>query len=261
MDQSKKNIIKYLIVIIVCLIVLILPPLLSSRRKTKPPSTSPVSEPARTSMIDDTTPVSTPSSTSNGKESAPYRTTLQALPTTTHFYNRPVDPDDVRTAMVVRVNSANRLVLRIGDESTGKRFEVRIIGLRETSDNTNEGKWIKRQLNYYLLQQEIRYVEGVPVGEELSLPVYIYLAGDDFFNEWMLRLGYAYYESDGVNTHHDDLFLDAEKDAKAEQRGLYDPDWDIHLPGLDARMEKRKRKEKRNVVHIRTSCLKHTLST
>ena len=232
MEQSKKNIIKYLIVIVVCIIVLILPPLLSSRRKAKTPSTSPMSEPARISTIDDTTPsVSPPNSTSDGKESAPSTSTLPALPITTHFYNRPVDPDDVRTATVVRVNSANRLVLRIGDESTGRRFEVRIIGLRETSDNTDEGKWIKRQLNYYLLQQEIRYVEGAPVGEELSLPVYIYLAGDDFFNEWMLRLGYAYFESDGVNVRHDDLFLDASTDAKTEQRGLYDPGWSIHHPG------------------------------
>mgnify|MGYP000924656204 CR=1 FL=1 len=232
MEQSKKNIIKYLIVIVVCIIVLILPPLLSSRRKAKTPSTSPMSEPARISTIDDTTPsVSPPNSTSDGKESAPSTSTLPALPITTHFYNRPVDPDDVRTATVVRVNSANRLVLRIGDESTGRRFEVRIIGLRETSDNTDEGKWIKRQLNYYLLQQEIRYVEGAPVGEELSLPVYIYLAGDDFYNEWMLRLGYAYFESDGVNVRHDDLFLDASTDAKTEQRGLYDPGWSIHHPG------------------------------
>ena len=232
MEQSKKNIIKYLIVIVVCIIVLILPPLLSSRRKAKTPSTSPMSEPARISTIDDTTPsVSPPNSTSDGKESAPSTSTLPALPITTHFYNRPVDPDDVRTATVVRVNSANRLVLRIGDESTGRRFEVRIIGLRETSDNTDEGKWIKRQLNYYLLQQEIRYVEGAPVGEELSLPVYVYLAGDDFYNEWMLRLGYAYFESDGVNVRHDDLFLDASTDAKTEQRGLYDPGWSIHHPG------------------------------
>lgn len=232
MEQSKKNIIKYLIVIVVCIIVLILPPLLSSRRKAKTPSTSPMSEPARISTISNTTPsVSPPNSTSDGKESAPSTSTLPALPITTHFYNRPVDPDDVRTATVVRVNSANRLVLRIGDESTGRRFEVRIIGLRETSDNTDEGKWIKRQLNYYLLQQEIRYVEGAPVGEELSLPVYIYLAGDDFYNEWMLRLGYAYFESDGVNVCHDDLFLDASTDAKTEQRGLYDPDWSIHHPG------------------------------
>lgn len=232
MDQSKKNIIKYLIVIAVCLLALILPPLLSGRRKAKPPATTQLSEPERTSTIDDTTPhVSTPDSTSDGKESVPPATTLPVLPTTTHFHDRPVDPDDVRTATVVRVNSATRLVLRIGDENTGRRFEVRIIGFRETSDKTDKGKWIKRQLNYYLLQQEIRYVEGVPAGEELSLPVYIYLAGDDLFNEWMLRLGYAYFESDGVNMRHDDLFLDAEADAQAEQRGLHDPDWDIHHPG------------------------------
>lgn len=234
MDQSRKNIIKYLIVIVVCLLALILPPLLSGKRKAKPPTPSPVSEPEpkRTSMIDDTASrENTPDNTSDGRKSAPSITTRPALPTTANVHHRPVDPDDVRTATVVRVNSANRLVLRIGDESTGRRFEVRIIGFRDTSDNSDEGKWIKRQLNYYLLQQEIRYVEGVPAEEELSLPVYVYLAGDDFFNEWMLRLGYAYFQSDGVNMRHDDLFLDAEADAQAEQRGLHDPDWDIRHPG------------------------------
>ncbi len=234
-NKAKKRIVAYLIVIALCLTALIVPPLIASKRKTKPSLTNPTNPETSESMNTPTSevpsPSSTPDKTSDSKKSTPPTATLPIDPTTTHFYDRPVDPDDVRTATVVRVNSANKLVLRIGDENTGKRFEVRIIGFRETSDKTDEGKWIKRQLNYYLLQQEIRYVEGVPVGEELSLPVYIYLAGDDFYNEWMLRLGYAYFESDGVNMRHDDLFLDAESDAQTEQRGLHDPDWDIHHPG------------------------------
>lgn len=216
MKKEHKRIMKNVAIIGLCLIALLLPGLFFKRAPDVPavaPSagTQKIANEVAAKPSTITTPLE------SKKESQPF--------------DDAVDSCEIKRAVVVRVVSGNRVILQKGDEHTGKRFEARIIGLKDSYANNEQGKWLKMQMEYYLLTQNIRYVEGEKKKPDQPIPVYIYFPGDDLFNEWAIYFGFGVYESDPENFAFEDRFIEADFRAKEEGNGLYSPEWSAWYSG------------------------------
>ncbi len=111
-------------------------------------------------------------------------------------------------------------------ELSDKR-RVRYIGINSPELNVNEKKSqcfaadsakINREL---VLGQEIEMEKDVSETDKYGrLLRYVYLDGI-FLNEFLVRQGYAKLETVPPDTRHAQEFIEAEKEAKKEKRGLW----------------------------------------
>ena len=152
---------------------------------------------------------------------------------------RQIEPPGAETALVTRVVDGDTIEVRIeavapgpgaGEARIGLDYDVRLIGI-DTPESVRPGtpiecfgKEASAATTALLEGQQVHLVKDVEETDRFDrLLRYVYL-GDEMANARLVANGYATAYTYPPNVRHSTLFVQLERDARENARGLWSPD-------------------------------------